>query len=165
MRLSKAVFRRALGRFATGVTVVTVARGKRHVHGMTANAFASVSLDPLLVLVCVDRRARTHPLIRAHKRFGINVLAENQRAVAEYYARRDQDHEAAHGLGVRYWQTKCGTPMLEGCMAHLDCRLVSSHRTGDHTIFIGEVEQVIVGKGRPLLFYAGKYRRLEAEST
>ncbi|MBI4307924.1 MAG: flavin reductase family protein [Chloroflexi bacterium] len=162
MAVSKEEFRKAVGCFATGVTVITIAAGEGRVHGMTANAFTSVSLEPLLVLVCVDHHARTHPLVHAHKRFGTNVLAEDQQALADYYAHTAQDHESAHRLGARYWYTERGTPMLEGCLAHLECRVVSAHDEGDHTIFIGEVEHVDAREGRPLLFYAGRYGRLEA---
>ena len=161
MAVSKEEFRKTLGRFATGVTVITVAAGDERVHGMTANAFTAVSLEPLLVLVCIDHRARTHPLVQARKRFGVNVLGEGQQALADYYARADQDHETAHRLGARYWYTERGTPLLEGCLARLECRVVSVYEEGDHTIFIGAVEHVDGRDGRPLLFYAGRYRRLE----
>jgi flavin reductase (DIM6/NTAB) family NADH-FMN oxidoreductase RutF len=164
MPVTAAEFRKALGHFATGVTVVTVGRPAGQVHGMTANAFASVSLDPLLVLVCVDRKARTHPLIHEQKRFGINVLTDRQERLARYFAQVEQDHESAHRLGVSYWRTESGTPMLGNCLAHLECRLVSEHEAGDHTIFLGEVEHAQVGKGRPLLFFAGKYHRLPSRS-
>ena len=87
MTVTKEEFRKALGRFATGVTVITVTKDNGAVHGVTVNAFASVSLDPPLVLVCMDHRSHTLPLLHARKRFGVNVLAEGQRAIAEYYAR------------------------------------------------------------------------------
>src|SRR5580692_6445409 len=92
MSLNPSEFRQAMGRFATGVTIITLDY-EGEIHGMTANAFASVSLDPLLVLVCVDQRARTHAHLHAKKRFGVNVLAENQRAVSEYYARPARAHD------------------------------------------------------------------------
>ena len=91
MGVSQSEFRKAMASFATGVTVITVDH-EGEVHGMTANAFASVSLDPTLVLVCVDHKARTHTHLHARKRFGVNVLAENQRAVSEYYADPNPDH-------------------------------------------------------------------------
>ncbi len=153
-------FRKALSHFTTGVTVVTVGHGRGQVHGMTANAFTSVSLEPLLVLVCIDRSARTHPLVRQQKCFGINVLGEHQENLAKYFAQVEQDHESAERLGVKYQHSERGTPMLDGALAHLDCRLVSTFEAGDHTIFVGEVEQVEVREGRPLVFYRGKYRRL-----
>ena len=160
MTVSKETFRKAMARFTTGVTVVTVDRGDGQVHGMTANAFCSVSLDPLLVLVCIDHRSRTLPIIHKQKRFGVNVLGQHQRAVAEYYAKSSQDHEAGHRLGIRYTFTKRGTPLIEHVVAQLDCKVAAEHVAGDHTIFIGEVEQVSVHEGRPLLFYGGKYHTL-----
>ena len=94
MSVTQAEFRKAMGSFATGVTIITV-DFEDEVHGMTANAFTSVSLDPMLVLVCVDRSARTHAHLHAKKRFGVNVLAEHQRAISEYYARPERTHERA----------------------------------------------------------------------
>jgi flavin reductase (DIM6/NTAB) family NADH-FMN oxidoreductase RutF len=149
-----------MGRFATGVTIVTVDLDGE-VHGMTANAFASVSLDPMLVLVCVDHTTRTHAHLHAKKRFGINVLCENQRAISEYYARPERDHEhAEQEAGARFDRTQHGTPMLRGALAYLECRLHSAQDAGDHTIFIAEVEDVVVREGEPLLFFRGKYRKV-----
>ena len=153
-----------MGQFATGVTIITVdlgGEGHGEVHGMTANAFASVSLDPPLVLVCVDHNTRTHAHLHARKRFGINVLREDQRAISEYYARPERDHDhAAAAAGARFDRTKHGTPMLHGTLAYLECRLHSSQVAGDHTIFIAEVEDVVVREGDPLLFFRGKYRKV-----
>jgi flavin reductase (DIM6/NTAB) family NADH-FMN oxidoreductase RutF len=160
MGLNPAEFRRAMGCFATGVTIVTVDLDGE-VHGMTANAFASVSLDPMLVLVCVDHTTRTHAHLHAKKRFGINVLCEEQRAISEYYARPERTHEhAEQEAGARFERTRQGTPMLEGSLAYLECRLHSAEEAGDHTIFIAEVEDVVVREGEPLLFFRGKYRKV-----
>jgi flavin reductase (DIM6/NTAB) family NADH-FMN oxidoreductase RutF len=157
-----------MGQFATGVTIITVdlegegnGEVRGGVHGMTANAFASVSLDPPLVLVCVDHNTRTHAHLHARKRFGINVLREDQRAISEYYARPERDHDHAEAAaGARFDRTKHGTPMLHGTLAYLECRLHSSQVAGDHTIFIAEVEDVVVREGDPLLFFRGKYRKV-----
>ncbi|MHB8215801.1 MAG: flavin reductase family protein [Candidatus Sulfotelmatobacter sp.] len=160
MGLTAAEFREAMGCFATGVTIVTVDLDGE-VHGMTANAFASVSLDPLLLLVCVDHNARTHAHLRAKKRFGINILAEHQRLISEYYARPEYTHERAEAeAGARFDRTVHGTPMLRGALAYLECKLQSTQEAGDHTIFIAEVEDVVVREGEPLLFSRGKYRRI-----
>src|SRR5499427_10034062 len=154
--LTQAEFRKALGCFATGVTVITVDH-EDEVHGMTANAFASVSLDPMLVLVCVDQKARTHAHLHAKKRFGVNVLAEDQRKISEYYARPARTHErAAEEAGARFERTRHGTPVLHGALAYLECRLHSAQDAGDHTIFIAEVEDVVMRDGKPLLFFQGK---------
>ena len=149
-----------MGCFATGVTIITLDL-EGEVHGMTANAFASVSIDPLLVLVCVDHSTRTHAHMHAKKRFGINVLGEDQRAISEYYARPARTHEHAEAeAGARFDRTKQGTPRLQGALAYLECRLHSSEDAGDHTIFIAEVEDVEVRQGDPLLFFRGKYRKV-----
>jgi flavin reductase (DIM6/NTAB) family NADH-FMN oxidoreductase RutF len=160
MRLSPAEFRKAMGCFATGVTIITLDL-EGEVHGMTANAFASVSLDPPLLLVCVDHSARTHAHMHAKKRFGINVLAEHQREISEYYARPAPIHgHAAEEAGARFDRTKQGTPILQGALAYLECRLQSTQDAGDHTIFIAEVEDVVVRDGEPLLYFRSKYRKI-----
>jgi len=157
MPLTQSDFRKAMGGFATGVTIITVDL-EGEVHGMTANAFASVSLDPLLVLVCVDHSTRTHAHLHAKKRFGINMLCEDQRAISEYYARPERSHENAEAeAGARFDRTRHGTPILHGSLAYLECKLHSAQVAGDHTIFIAEVEDVVVGEGQPLVFFRGNY--------
>ncbi|MFZ0278370.1 MAG: flavin reductase family protein [Candidatus Sulfotelmatobacter sp.] len=163
MSIGATEFRKAMGCFATGVTILTLDL-EGEVHGMTANAFASVSLDPPLVLVCVDRSARTHAHLHAKKRFGVNVLAENHRVISEYYARPVHVHEhAEEEAGARFDRTAQGTPILHGALAYLECRLQSAQEAGDHTIFIAEVEDVVVRAGDPLLFFRGKYRKIGDE--
>src|SRR5580693_2659137 len=159
MSLGATEFRKAMGCFATGVTIITLDL-EGEVHGMTANAFASVSLDPPLVLVCVEQSARTHAHLHAKKRFGVNVLAENQRVISEYYARPVHVHEDAEEAVARFERTAQGTPILHGALAYLECRLQSAQEAGDHTIFIAEVEDVVVRQGEPLLFFRGKYRKI-----
>ena len=141
MSLTPSDFRKAMGCFATGVTVITVDQDGE-VHGMTANAFTAVSLDPVLVLVCVDHRARTHAHLHARKRFGVNVLRNDQQA-------------------ARFDRTAQGTPVLQGALAYLECRLHSTETAGDHTIFIAEVEEVVVRDGEPLLYFRSQYRDIE----
>src|SRR6201984_1193602 len=163
MSLNSSEFRKAMGQFATGVTIITVDL-EGEVHGMTANAFTSVSLDPMLVLVGVDPRARTHTHLPAKKRFGINVLCEDQRAISEYYARPERTHEHAEAEAkARFDRTATGTPALRGAFAYLECRLQSVQEAGDHSIFIAEVEDVVVREGDPLLFFRGKYRKVGEE--
>src|SRR5215813_2261582 len=163
MTPNQADFRKALGCFATGVTVITVDVDGQ-VQGMTANAFTSVSLDPMLVLVCVDRRARTHAHLHAKKRFGINVLSEHQRAISEHYAQPDRDPaRAEEEAGARFDRTAHGTPVLHGALAYFECKLQSAQDAGDHTMFIAEVEDLVVRDGRPLLFFHGQYRSLGSE--
>jgi flavin reductase (DIM6/NTAB) family NADH-FMN oxidoreductase RutF len=156
-------FRRAMGCFATGVTVITVDY-EGDVQGMTANAFTSVSLDPLLVLVCVDHQARTHAHLHARKRFGINVLSDQQRAISEHYALPDRDpSRAEQDAGAKFDRTAHGTPVLHGALAYLECRLQSAQDAGDHTIFIAEVEDIVVRRGRPLLYFQSGYHAIGPE--
>src|ERR1700733_10537721 len=120
MSVTQADFRKAMGCFATGVTVITVDY-EGEIHGMTANAFTSVSLDSLLVLVCVDQKARTHAHLHAKKRFGVNVLAEEQRVISDYYARPMRTHEKAEEeAGARFDRTAHGTPVMQGALAYLE---------------------------------------------
>jgi flavin reductase (DIM6/NTAB) family NADH-FMN oxidoreductase RutF len=164
MSLNPTDFRKAMGCFATGVTIITIdleGEGQGEVRGMTANAFASVSLDPPLVLVCVDHKASTHAHLHARKRFGINVLGEQQRAISEYFARAERTHDNAEAeAGARFDRTQHGTPILHGALAYLECRLHTAEVAGDHTIFIAEVEDVVVREGEPLLYFRGKYRKV-----
>jgi flavin reductase (DIM6/NTAB) family NADH-FMN oxidoreductase RutF len=160
MSVTEREFRRAMGCFATGVTIITV-DDEGEVHGMTANAFASVSLDPQLVLVCVDQRARTHAHLQAKKRFGVNVLAESQRALSEHYALPAEAQDRAEAeAGTRFERTAHGTPVLQGALAYLECRLHTVQDAGDHTIFIALVEDVVVREGDPLLYFRGMYRSI-----
>ena len=149
-----------MGSFATGVTIITLDLDGK-VHGMTANAFASVSLDPPLVLVCVDQSARTHAHLHVRKRFGINVLAEDQRAISEYYALllEEQVNEPV----ARFDRTVHGTPVLYGALTYLECRRQSAQDAGDHTIFTAEVEELVVRPGKPLLFFRSKYHQIGEE--
>jgi flavin reductase (DIM6/NTAB) family NADH-FMN oxidoreductase RutF len=159
MSLTANDFRKAMGCFATGVTVITVDQ-QGEIHGMTANAFASVSLDPMLVLVCVDQKARTHAHLHRRKRFGVNVLAHDQRAISEYYARSTETTQHAEEAGARFDRTAHGTPVLHGALAYIECRLHKAENAGDHTIFIAEVEDVVVRDGEPLLYFRSQYREM-----
>jgi len=153
-------FRNALGQFATGVTVVTVEREPGSVFGMTANAFTSVSLNPMLILICVDERAKILPLLHKKKRFGISVLKQGQQAVSEYFAQAEQNSEAEHRLGLRYRWTPEGVPILEDAVVQLSCSVVAAHAAGDHTIVVGKVEDAEIHGGEPLLFFRGEYRHI-----
>jgi len=157
--LSTSEFRKALGHFPTGVTVVTVARSDGQPHGMTANSFASVSLEPLQILVCVDRLAVTHKLLHEVRAFGINILAEDHEAIARYFARTDQDPQAAKQIGIKFESSQRGTPLLGDTLAQLDCNLVSAIESGDHSIFIGQVVEMRLREGRPLLFHGGQFKK------
>jgi flavin reductase (DIM6/NTAB) family NADH-FMN oxidoreductase RutF len=158
--LSPDSFRHVMGNFPTGVTVVTAEREERQVHGMTANSFTSVSLEPLLILICVDQNARLLAYLKMQRRFGVNVLKDSQQKVSELFAKPQQDPEEEAQLGVRFRWTETGIPMLEDALAHLGCNVVAQYMSGDHTIFVGEVESMELKGGEPLLFHRGKYRGL-----
>jgi flavin reductase (DIM6/NTAB) family NADH-FMN oxidoreductase RutF len=162
MALNSSDFRKAMGSFATGVTIITVDLDGQ-VHGMTANAFASVSLAPPLVLVCVDHAARTHAHLHARKRFGINILADDQQAVSQFYA-QTVEQQVGKEPPASFDRTAHGTPVLHGALTYLECRLQWAHDAGDHTIFIAEVEELVVRSGSPLLFFRGQYRQI-ADTT
>ena len=150
-------FRAALGRFATGVTVITVKTAEGGVHGMTANAFCSVSLRPPLVLVCVDHLAETYLHLRECRQFGVSVLKSDQDALSEFFADPERNPDSAYRLGIRYREMKSGRPVLEDALANMDCGVVDAHAAGDHTIFVAEVREVWLGEGEPLLYFRGRY--------
>ncbi|WP_238413013.1 flavin reductase family protein [Saccharothrix deserti] len=152
--------RTAMARFASGVTVLTVA-GKR-VHGMTANAFSSVSLDPPLVLCCVAHSAVMHDAVVEAGHFAVSIAAAGQQAVASHFADKARPDGLAQFEGIGWAPgPHTGAPLLTGAVAWLECALVESHVAGDHTIFIGAVLQSTCGPDRePLLYFDGGYRRV-----
>jgi flavin reductase (DIM6/NTAB) family NADH-FMN oxidoreductase RutF len=154
------LYRDAIGRFATGVTVVTVDDGVAP-RGMTANAVSSVSLDPVLLLVCVAKSARSHQSLESARAFAVNVLTVEQRELSDYFARSSDT--AADPMGSwPYRRASTGAPVLEGALAWFDCRVTDWLPGGDHSIVIGEVVDMAVERpdAEPLLFHAGAYRRL-----
>jgi flavin reductase (DIM6/NTAB) family NADH-FMN oxidoreductase RutF len=151
-------FRRALGAFATGVTVITT-QGAQHAYGLTANAFSSVSLDPPLILICVISGSKGSEAIEANGVFAVNILSSDQEPISRYFSSRDRPRGMDAFSQISHRTTLTGSPILEGIAAHLDCRVVSSHPAGDHIIFIGEVLALGVDMDlRPLLFHHGRYR-------
>jgi 3-hydroxy-9,10-secoandrosta-1,3,5(10)-triene-9,17-dione monooxygenase reductase component len=147
-------FRSVMGHFATGVTVVTVATDDGPV-GMTANAVCSLSLEPLLLLVCFDNAARTLPAVRANGRFGVNVLGSGQEDLARLFASKRPEREKFAGVAHTVHD---GIPVIEGVLAWVGCRLERLIPGGDHTIGIGAVEAAEAGRGEPLLWLRGSYR-------
>ena len=150
-------FRAVLGRFASGVTVVTVRKPDGKDHGMTASAFCSVSLAPPLVLACVDRSTEMHSLLQQADYFGVNILEEGQEALSRRFA----ELPAGRFDGLGYTRAESGVVMLDDALAQLECRCVARHDAGDHTIIVGEVEWAEVQSGRPLLYYRGGYAQIE----
>jgi flavin reductase (DIM6/NTAB) family NADH-FMN oxidoreductase RutF len=158
-RLDRVQYRRVVGRFATGVTVVTT-QLDGHQHAMTCNSFTSVSLDPVLVLFCAEKIARFHEVVLTSGEWAVSVLAQGQERVSRQFAARgrpleDQFTGIAHSRG-----RLTGAAVLEGAVAALECRTVSTVDAGDHTVVVGEVLSLDVPDptGEPLLYYEGRYR-------
>jgi flavin reductase len=157
-------FRAAMGSFPTGVTVVTVASDDGTVHGMTVNSFSSVSLDPMLVLVCLSRTSRGARLIERAGAFAVNVLSAGQQDVSRRFADRHRPAGSMMFDGVPSEPCVTGCPVLAGATASFDCRLRQSHHAGDHVIVLGEVVALVHRPQlEPLVFHAGTYKSLEHE--
>jgi flavin reductase (DIM6/NTAB) family NADH-FMN oxidoreductase RutF len=151
------LFRAVLGRFASGVTVITACDANHTPHGMTVSAFSSLSLDPPLVLVCIANDATMAPVIAHTESFAVNVLSSGQEAVSRRFAGKMDDRFA----GVGYSDGQLGDPVLDDVLASLQCRVVARHPAGDHTIVVGQVEDAAAYEGKPLLYYRGGYAVLE----
>jgi flavin reductase (DIM6/NTAB) family NADH-FMN oxidoreductase RutF len=156
MAIEKNELRRVMGHFATGVTVITSIRTSGQLHGLTANAFTSVSLVPPLLLVCIDKKAESYPCFDESKVFTVNVLAADQEAISRKFAVTGGDKFT----GVSYRIGANGAPIIDGALAYLECRVTEKIDGGDHTIYIGEIEQAETKEGKPLLFFRGGYREL-----
>ena len=156
MRASTDDFRAAMRRFVTGVSIVTTSLDDR-IHGFTVNAFASVSAEPPTVLICVNRIATAHPLIAASQRFCVNILALEQRALAERFAGGEP---RSRFEGVAYRIGPSGSPILDGTVAHVDCRVTEELTASTHTIFLGEVLEAGARDGAPLGYFDRAYRDL-----
>jgi flavin reductase (DIM6/NTAB) family NADH-FMN oxidoreductase RutF len=154
--MEPARFRQLLGSFATGVAVVTARGPAGEPAGMTASAIASVSLEPPLLLVCISRSSDFHAVLARAVHFGLSVLADDQEVVSRRFADEVPDRFA----GVAWHPHATGVPLLAGAVAHIACTLRSTVPAGDHTIFLGEVEDGATFDGAPLLHVRGAYRRL-----
>ncbi len=146
-------FRRVMGHFATGVTVVTSYAGDAEPTGLTVSAFTSVSLQPLLILVCIHRGASGHDPLLAEGRFGVNVLARDQEGLARRFATGESSRRFQ---GVRWREGAFGVPILDGALAWLECRVHQVLPGGDHSVILGEVMGCGSGEGEPLLFFRGE---------
>ncbi len=151
-----ALFRQLLGRFATGVTVITTRNAAGDPEGMTASSVASVSLEPPLLLVSVDHKNGMHQALAKASHFIVNVLAADQEAISRRFA----ELEDKRFDGIRYHTGKLGLPILDGVLAHIECAKHSAVEAGDHTVYLGLVTGGSVTDGRPLLYYRGGYANL-----
>ena len=156
-------YRAAMRHFATGVALLTVRDGEA-IHGMTANSFTSVSKDPTLVLVCIQKGTATHAFVARAQNFALNILGDDQRHLAQRFAKQipvpsDPFADIAHHRGAT------GAPIFDRAVAYVDSRVVAMHDGGDHTIFVGAVEDAAVGNAHEnlLLWYNGNYHALKHE--
>ncbi len=149
-------FRQIAGCFATGVAIATTKAKDGTPYGLTVNSFTSLSLDPLLVLVNIDKQAGVYDAFMQSDTYAVNILQQSQKALSQQFAATGIDRFA----GVPYRNGQLGAPILDGCLAFFDCKIVNRLDGGDHTIFIGAVLDGAAGDGQPLLFYRGQYRQL-----
>lgn len=160
MKASPQLFRQAMGYFATGVTLVTTWTPEQTPYGVTVNSFTSVSLDPLLVLVCLDNELSALSSFKRVGKFGVSILSEHQKDLSIHFSTRGTDR--SRGL---YEIGPLGMPLAKDALATLECRLERLYPAGDHTILLGRVETVCLNKNarnpRPLLFFRGRYGRVE----
>jgi flavin reductase ActVB len=161
MALTSTEFRAALRSFATGVTVVTTRDRSGRPSGLTASAFTSVSLDPPLILVCVDHAATAYPDFQSRGWFAVNVLRREQEGLSRRFATSGTDKFE----GVACHESPAGLPLLDDALATLECRIVEAHEAGDHTIFVGRVEATEVTSGRPLVYFHGAYQSLAVDAV
>jgi flavin reductase (DIM6/NTAB) family NADH-FMN oxidoreductase RutF len=158
--IDPATFRSVLGRFASGVTIVTVCDNQHYDRGMTVSAFCSLSLEPPLVLVCIEKSASLHAVIadgETASQFAVNILESNQEELARRFA---EDHPNRFD-GVGFTRGTTGAPIIDNCLAVIECEVQSRHPAGDHTIVIGAVIGSATSEGSPLLYYRGGYATLE----
>ena len=149
-------FRRACGRFTTGISIATVLDAQGAPHGLTVSSFTSVSLDPPLVSICLGHAVTLIEIFRAASFFGINVLAEEQRHLSERFARRGHDRFD----GVDWRRGQYGVPLIPGVLAAMECKVERRVAVGDHDIFVGLMMCAQIAEGKPLLHFASGYRRL-----
>jgi len=159
MPASTADFKRAMGQFATGVTVVTTLDADGRPLGLTVSAFSSVSLDPILILVCIDNSSETHDGFEASRAFGVSILAEGQEDWSDRFAFGGSEKFTAAPLVTG----ASGVPLVPGALAHLECRVHSRLPGGDHTIYVGEVTSIGVAPGRPLVYHGSVFGRFEPQ--
>jgi len=157
MSLDPDAFRAVMGRFASGVTVVTATDDAGSAYGMTVSAFASVSLQPPLVVMCIDHAASLHDTLANAPYFAVNILASTQEPIARRFA--ETGAQRFEGIGYRNGEN--GVPILNDVLAFVECKRVSSTEAGDHTVIIGETVAASMRDARPLLYYRGGFAQLE----
>jgi flavin reductase (DIM6/NTAB) family NADH-FMN oxidoreductase RutF len=152
-------YRQAMGNWGTGVTIVTTTDPEGVPYGLTVSSFTSVSLEPPLILVCLDNRLSGFALFQNSKTFGVSILADSQEDVSRVFAKKGAERPAS-----LYAMGKTGVPLIRGALVGLECKVINAYPGGDHTIFLGEPESIdfmaAEGGAKPLLYFRGRYERL-----
>ena len=160
------IFRRVMGHFVTGVSVVTALDGERPV-GITVNALSSVSLEPALIMIALDRRRVITPIVRATNRYAVNVLSEHQQTLSDCFAGALVTPNRDAFCGAAWHSGATGLPLLDGALAYLECTVIETFSAGDHDLFIGRVDALASDwpHPMPLLYYRRQYLRIEQSAT
>jgi len=160
MSIGPLELRRVLGSFATGVTVVTSRIGSQ-TRGITVNSFTSVSLEPPLVLICIDHKARSYEFLPEAETFAVNILSDEQAWICDYFARRLAPNPEDELAEIPYHDGVTGSPLVDGAIAFIECRIATRYEAGDHAIFLAEVITATLARDAPpLVFYRGRFPRL-----
>lgn len=156
MAIDARELRNVMGNFATGVTIITTKNAAGKPFGLTANAFSSLSLDPPLLLICVDKKVDCYACFDESKVFGVNFLSEGQDQLSNRFATKGIEKFE----GVSYKLGELGVALLDDALAHIECKVANAYEGGDHTIYVGEIQSATILSDRPLLFFRGKYFKL-----
>ena len=156
MAIDRNELRRVMGHFATGVTIITTVSKSGQLFGLTANAFTSVSLDPPLLLISVDKKAESYPCFEESKVFTVNILSDSQEALSRKFAVSGGNKFE----GVAYHMGANGVPIILGTVGYIECRVYATYDGGDHSIYLGEILEAEASEGKPLMFFRGGYRTI-----
>ncbi|MCA1623684.1 MAG: flavin reductase family protein [Acidobacteria bacterium] len=157
MAIGRDEFRAALAHFASGVTVVTTRDDEGYLHGITVSAFCSLSLNPPLILICIDKRTGSHYAFTESKFFVVNILHEKQ----QHYADRFASNLPNKFERIEFLTNAKGIPILKDALVNLECELINSYNNGDHTIFVGQIERTVINDGKPLIYFSGNYHKIK----
>ena len=152
------LFKKAWGKFPTGVSIISSIGANESIHGVTANGIMSVSLTPLLVLISLAHTSKSFEIINLDYKYGINILNDNQQSIASYYAAKSKDK--LDNKTNWFKLSKTGVPLLKKCLSSMSCEVVDAYKAGDHTLFLGKVNEIYVNEGEPLLYYNKEFNKL-----
>ena len=156
--IDSALFKKAWSNFPTGVSIISSIETNGVIHGMAANGIMSVSLNPLLVVISMAHTSQSFKFISKKHKYGINILNDKQENIASYYAASSKDKST--NQSDLFELSKTGVPLLKDCLSSMSCQVVQEYIAGDHTLFIGEVNEIYVYEGVPLLYYNREFEKL-----